>query len=56
MLPIAGQTAGPMGLNFLWTLMGGRGVFKAKKTIFFSKFFFFIFFKFEKKFHGLSAS
>ena len=24
--PIAGQTAGPNGLNFLWTLMGGKGV------------------------------
>ena len=31
MLPIAGQTAGPNGLNFLWKLRGGRGVFKAKK-------------------------
>ena len=24
MLTIAGQTAGPNGLNFLWTLIGGR--------------------------------
>ena len=31
MLPIiAGQTAGPIGLKFLWTLMGGRRVLKAK--------------------------
>jgi len=26
MLRIAGQTAGPIGLNFLWTIMGGRRV------------------------------
>ena len=32
MLPIAGQTAGPNRLNFLWTLMAGRGVFYAKKN------------------------
>ena len=24
MLRIAGQTAGPIGLNFLWTLMGAH--------------------------------
>ena len=34
MLPIAGQTAEPNGLNYLWTLRGGRGVFKAKKNRF----------------------
>ena len=28
MLSIDGQTARPNGLKFLWTLMGGRGVFK----------------------------
>ena len=28
MLTIAGQTAGPNGLNFLWTLIGGRGCFR----------------------------
>ena len=27
MLLIAGQTAGPIELNFLWTLMGGRGCY-----------------------------
>ena len=26
MLCLAGQTAWPIGLKFLWTLMGGRGV------------------------------
>ena len=26
MLPIDGQKAGPIGLTFLWTLIGGRGV------------------------------
>ena len=31
MLPIVGKTAGPNVLNFLGLLMGGRGVFKAKK-------------------------
>ena len=31
MFSIAGQTARPIGLKFLWTLMGGRGVIKAKK-------------------------
>ena len=29
MLPIAGKTAGPNGLNFLGTLMGGRMVPRA---------------------------
>ena len=38
MLPIAGQTAGPNGLTFLWTLMCGRGCFRLKKSkICFSK-------------------
>ena len=32
MLPTAGQTAGPIGLIFLWTLMGGRGVLWAKQN------------------------
>ena len=42
MLPIAGQPAGPIGLTFLETLMGGRGVSKAKKTRnFLFNFFFF---------------
>ena len=35
MLRIAGQTTGPIGLIFLWTLRGGRGVLKAEKSIFF---------------------
>ena len=35
MLSISGQTAGPNGLNFLWTLMGDQGVSKAKLKIFF---------------------
>jgi len=55
MLPIAGQTAGPNELTFLWTLRGGRGVLKAKKSKYFfkiiktkfcSKFFFQIYFFF----------
>ena len=33
MLRIAGQTARPIGLNFLWTLRGGQGVLKANKSI-----------------------
>ena len=38
--PIAGETAGPIGLKFLGTLMGGRGVLQAKKIrILFSIFF-----------------
>ena len=42
MLPLAGQTAGPIGLTFfLWTLMGDRGVLKAAKLN--SKIFFNIF-------------
>ena len=47
MLRIAGQTAGPIGLFLLWTLMGGRGVSKAKQIFFkivFSTFFIQIFF------------
>ena len=32
MLRIAGQTAGPIGLKFLITLMGGRGVLQAIKN------------------------
>ena len=33
MLPIVGQTAGPIGLNFfLKTLRGGRGVLQAKRN------------------------
>ena len=35
MLPVAGQTTGPIGVNFLWTLRGGRGGLKAKKFDFF---------------------
>ena len=31
MLPIAGLTAGPIELIFLWTLRGGREVLNAKK-------------------------
>jgi len=31
MLPIAGQTAAPVGLKFLWTLMDGRGMLQAKQ-------------------------
>ena len=37
MLPIADQTAGPNGLKFFVDTHGGRGMFKAKKTNFFSK-------------------
>ena len=33
MLPIAGQTAGPIGLIFLWTLMGVKGL-KNRKYFF----------------------
>ena len=44
MMHIAGQTARPIGLNFLWTLMGGLGVLKAKKSEFF--------FQNKKNFHG----
>ena len=41
MLSIAGQTVGPIGLKFLWTLMEGREVLKAKIIrFFFSKYFF----------------
>ena len=31
-LSIAGQTAGPIGLKVLWTLMGGRGGFRLKNS------------------------
>ena len=31
MLLVAGQTAGPIGLNFLWALRGGRGCDRLKK-------------------------
>ena len=41
MFPIAGQTAGPIGLKFLWTLMDGRGGGGAKKEFFCSNFFLF---------------
>ena len=41
MFPIASQTAGPIGLNFLWTLMGGRGCYRLKKSKFFFQNFFF---------------
>ena len=34
MLRIAGQKAGTIGLIFLWKLIGGHGVFKAKKLEF----------------------
>ena len=37
MFPIAGQTAGPNGLNFLREPMGAPGVTKAKKIDFFFK-------------------
>ena len=41
MLPKAGQTAGPIGLKFFWTLSGGRGVQLAiKNSKFFLNFFF----------------
>ena len=42
MLRISGHTAGPIGLNFLWTFMGGLGVLQAEKNLktFFPKFFF----------------
>ena len=38
-LPIAGQTAGPIGLNFLWTLMGVREWYKKFDLKFFYIFF-----------------
>ena len=31
-MPIAGETDGPIWLNFLSTPMGGRGVLKAKEN------------------------
>ena len=34
MFPIAGQTAGPNGLKFLWTLMGGGGCLRLKGSHF----------------------
>ena len=40
MLRIAGQTAGPYRLKFLWTLMGGGGVIGKNKFDIFSKNFF----------------
>ena len=33
MFQIAGQTAGLIGLKFLWTLMGGQGVLLDKKKL-----------------------
>ena len=33
MFQIAGQTAGLIGLKFLWTLMGGQGVLLDKKNL-----------------------
>ena len=39
MLRLAGQTAGPIGLKFLWKLMGGRGGLKAEKIQKISTFF-----------------
>ena len=44
MLRIAGQRAGPIGLNFLWTLMGGQGCYKLRKFDIFPKFVFSFFF------------
>ena len=32
MLRIAGRTAGPIGLNFFWTLMGGEGCYRLKNS------------------------
>ena len=54
MLRNAGQTTGPIGLKFLWTLMGGRGVLKAKKIRIFFPFFlhFLKTFIFNFLFHG----
>ena len=46
MFPIAGQTAGPIGLKFLWTLIVGRGVFYARKN---SKFVFQFFFHGQRR-------
>ena len=40
MLHIARQSAGPIGRKFLWTLMGGREMLKAKKKLTFFQFFF----------------
>ena len=65
MFPIAGQTARPIGLNFLWTLMGVWGVSKVSKKFEIKKKLFHHFFLqnffFQKKFSsrptpGLSAS
>ena len=53
MFPIAGPMAGLNGLNFLETLMGGRGVLKAKKnSFFFPNFIFSNFFSSNFFFHG----
>ena len=49
MLPIAGQTARPNGLDFFWTLMGSRGCLRLKKIEFFFFHFFQIFFLQIKK-------
>ena len=45
MLPKAGQTAGPIGLKFVGTLMGVQGCFRLKKIeiIIFLNFFYFVF-------------
>ena len=43
-LPIAGQTAGPIGLTFFADSHGGRWCYRLKKSKFFLKHFFHIFF------------
>ena len=40
MLRIAGQTAGPIRLNFLWTLMGSLKKLEILFSIFFKSYFF----------------
>ena len=44
MLPIAGQTAEPIGPIFLWKLVGGRGCYRIKKFDHFFQLFFKILF------------
>ena len=49
MLRIAGQTAVPIGLKFLRTLMGGLGCHRQKKFEIFSSKFFFLFFHGQRR-------
>ena len=49
MVPIAGQTAGPIGLNFFVDAQGRPGGVIVKKYIFFSNFFFKFFFHGQRR-------